>query len=202
MRQQQYRLFGVIHRIGRQARLVIQDQRDAILARNVYGRYDDEFVPIHTQVKRNLFDFAAGHAAAHRRAVKHAGQNHVVDIARCSGDFVPALFARHRGPDDVTFLQAISLPSSPSNQINLSSARNRFTGILRAKDRDRRRLYMALQAALRANPPILQMGSVRRREPSRPQLAPSRLSREFAICKYAVSAKVSCLDHAAKFSPR
>src|SRR5260370_16935362 len=59
-------------------------------------------VPGNGRVKTDLFNFATRDGAAHGYAVKHAGQNHVVDIARHSGDFVPAFFARHRGPNDLT----------------------------------------------------------------------------------------------------
>ncbi len=102
MRQKQNRLFGVIHGLGGQARLIVQNQSDAVFPRNVFGGDNNILVPGNGRVKIDLFNFATGNCAAHGCAVKHAGQNHVVDIARRSGDFVPAFFARHRGPNDVT----------------------------------------------------------------------------------------------------
>ena len=101
MGQEENRLFGMIHRIGGQARLVVQDQGDAISPRNVICCYEYKLVPRNARSKRNLSDLAARNAAAHRCTVKHAGQNHVVDVARRSRDFVPAFLARHRFPDDM-----------------------------------------------------------------------------------------------------
>ncbi len=101
MSQKQNRFFGMIHDFGGEARLVVLNQRDAVFAGNIFGGYDDEFDPVRIWAKRNLFDLAARHAAAHRRAVKHAGQNHVIDISRRSSNFFPAFFAWNGGPDDV-----------------------------------------------------------------------------------------------------
>ena len=100
--QEQNRFFGMIYGFGRQARLVIQNQCDAILPGDIFRRYDDKIVPVDIRIKGNLFDFAARDIAAHRRAVEHAGQNHVINIARRSRDFVPAFLARHRCTDDMT----------------------------------------------------------------------------------------------------
>ncbi len=46
MGQKQNRLFGVIHGLGGETRLIIQNQGDAILPWNIFGRYDDKIVPI------------------------------------------------------------------------------------------------------------------------------------------------------------
>ena len=45
VRQQHDRLFGVVDAIGRQARLIVDDEGDAIDAGNVSGRDDDEVGP-------------------------------------------------------------------------------------------------------------------------------------------------------------
>src|SRR5882672_7309859 len=95
MGQKENRLFGVIHCIGSEAMLVFQDQSDAVLPRNVSGGYQDKFPPCNARIKRNLSDLAPRYAAAHSCAVKHAGQNHIVDVARRSRDLVPAFLARH-----------------------------------------------------------------------------------------------------------
>ena len=69
MCQKQNRLFGVIHGFGGEARLVIQNQRDAILSWNIFRRYDDKFVPVDARIKRNLSDLSARYVAAHGCAV-------------------------------------------------------------------------------------------------------------------------------------
>ena len=50
----------------------------------------------------DLFDFAARDGATYGRAVKHAGQSHVIHVTRRSSDFVPAFLARHGSSNDVT----------------------------------------------------------------------------------------------------
>ena len=95
MRQKQNRLFGMIHCFGGQARLVVQDQGDAVFPRNVFGCYQDKLVPRNARIKANLSDLSPRYVATYGCAVKHAGQNHVVDVACRSGDFVPAFLARH-----------------------------------------------------------------------------------------------------------
>ena len=45
VRQQHHGLFGMVDAIGRQARLVVEDEGDAIGAGNVSGRDDDEVGP-------------------------------------------------------------------------------------------------------------------------------------------------------------
>ncbi len=46
MRQQQDRLFGMVDDSIGQARLIVLDQSDAILAGNVLRGDDDKFVPV------------------------------------------------------------------------------------------------------------------------------------------------------------
>ena len=62
-------------------------------AGDVLGRDEYEFVPINSWAEGELSDSAAGNAAADGGTVEHAGQNHVVDIARMSGDFVATFHA-------------------------------------------------------------------------------------------------------------
>ena len=92
----------MIHKLGGEARLVVQNQRDAVLSRNVLGGYDDIFIPVDARTKMDLFDFAARDGATYGRAVKHAGQSHVIHVTRRSSDFVPAFLARHGSSNDVT----------------------------------------------------------------------------------------------------
>jgi hypothetical protein len=72
MREQENRLFGMIDDSIREAGLIVFDERDAILAGDVRGRDDYEFVPIDSRPEGELFDFAAWNAAADGGAVEHA----------------------------------------------------------------------------------------------------------------------------------
>ena len=102
MGQKQNGFLVVIHGFGGEARLVVQNKRNAVLSRNVFGGDNNVFVPVNARAKIDFFDFPARNGAAHGGTVKHAGQNHVVDVACRSRDFVPAFLAWNRSPDDVT----------------------------------------------------------------------------------------------------
>ena len=101
MSKKQNRLFRVIHRTGGEARLIVQNQGDTVFPRDVSRGNNNIFVPDNVRAKSDFSNFAARDGAAHGCAVKHSGQNHVIDVARRSGDFVPTFLARHRCPDDV-----------------------------------------------------------------------------------------------------
>jgi len=96
--QKENRLFGVIHCIGSEAMLVFQDQSDAVLP-GMSLAVTMTNSPMQCSDQRNLSDLAPRYAAAHSCAVKHAGQNHIVDVARRSRDLVPASL---RGTDAPT----------------------------------------------------------------------------------------------------
>src|SRR5258706_2371162 len=85
----------------REARLVVEDQRDAILSRNISRRDGDEFVPVKSRIERNRLDCSTRNLAADSGAVEHSRQGHVVDVPRGSRDFVAAFLARYRCSDDV-----------------------------------------------------------------------------------------------------
>lgn len=87
MGQQENRLFRVIDRSIRQTWLIVFDQGDTILAGDILRGDDYELVPIKVWSEHDIFYFAAGDAATHRRAVQHVRQNHVVDVPRFSRNF-------------------------------------------------------------------------------------------------------------------
>ncbi len=93
MSQKQNGLFSVIHRFGGQTGLVVEDKNDAVFPWNVLGSDNNEFVPVDARIESDLPDFPARYVAADGGAMQHARQNHVVNIASRTGDFVPALFA-------------------------------------------------------------------------------------------------------------
>src|SRR5580704_6227335 len=84
----------------RETRLIVFNEGDAIFSRDIPWSYDYEFVPVDSCAEGKIFDFAASNVAAHGRAVEHARQNHVVHIARVSGDFVAPFHAGNGGTDD------------------------------------------------------------------------------------------------------
>src|ERR1044071_1314170 len=71
MSEQHDRLFRVIDELRGEIRLIHQDERDAVFARNVFGRDDDEFVPRDVAFKRNVPDAATRGGAADGRAIEH-----------------------------------------------------------------------------------------------------------------------------------
>ena len=85
----------------RQARLVVANESDAILAGNVFGGDDCKFAPVELRIKTDLLDFAARNLAADGRPVKHPGQSHIIDVSRCARYFVAAFLAGHRFADDL-----------------------------------------------------------------------------------------------------
>src|SRR6266481_1581433 len=119
MRQEQDRFLGMIDLSIRQARLIVSDQSDAILAWNILRRDHYKFAPLELRIKRNVFDYTPRNLAANRRAVEHPRHGHVVDVPRRAGHFVAALLARHRLANNVLchaqpFIShlAMNLPSS------------------------------------------------------------------------------------------
>src|ERR1700683_1816699 len=90
----------MVNRIARQAWLIVSNERDAILSRNVLRGYNHELVPGDAGVECDFLDSAAGNLAANRRAIKHSRQNHIVNVHSFSGYFLAPLFARNRSTDD------------------------------------------------------------------------------------------------------
>ena len=94
----------MIHYAVRQTWLVVFDQRNAVFARNILGRHNDQLIPSNAWSTANAFDFSARNRAANGGPVKHAGQFHVIDIARLTGDFVQAFSAWNALPDDAAIV--------------------------------------------------------------------------------------------------
>src|ERR1700674_179650 len=92
----------------RLAGLIVSDQSDAILARNVLRCDNDKFAPLEVRSTRNVFDYTARDLPATRRAVEHPRHGHVVDVARRASHFVAGFLARHRLADDVLFRHGFS----------------------------------------------------------------------------------------------
>ena len=92
MRQQDDRFFGMVDEFGGEAGLIVHDQRDFVLAGNVGGRDDREFVPGNAVAVANAADAPARDAAAHGHAVDHVRKGEVVHVLGAAGDFFAPLF--------------------------------------------------------------------------------------------------------------
>src|SRR5271166_1976869 len=92
----------------RQAGLIVSDQGDAILARNVFCCDDRKLAPVELRVKRDFLDYAARNLAANGRSVEHSRQGHVIDVARRAGYLVAAFLARYRLADDLFLRHAMT----------------------------------------------------------------------------------------------
>jgi hypothetical protein len=99
MSEKQDWFFGMINDSVGEVRLVIQDQRNVILARNIFGGDDRELVPGNVARKRDVLYASARDRTAHSCAVEHLGKGDVVNIERLAGDFFAPLFARGRFSD-------------------------------------------------------------------------------------------------------
>jgi hypothetical protein len=70
----------MIDELRGEIRLIVEDQRDVVCARDVFRRDDGEFMPWNIARERDVLDTAACGRAAHGCAVQHAGKRQVVDI--------------------------------------------------------------------------------------------------------------------------
>ena len=87
VRQEHHRLFGMVDAVGSQAGLVVDDEGDAIDARDVSRRDDDELGPGNVGRELDALDQAAGRGTADGRAKQHPRQHEVVDVLRAPGHF-------------------------------------------------------------------------------------------------------------------
>src|SRR5205085_4691662 len=99
VREQEYRLFGVVDRAVGEVGLVEEDERDGVRARNVARRDDGELVPGDAFAEDYLADSPARDVAAHGHAVEHAGRVEVVNVARRARHLRAPLLARNRLAD-------------------------------------------------------------------------------------------------------
>jgi len=84
--EEEYCFFGMVHKSIREARLIFDQQSDAIFAGNVPGGNNGEFIPRNIVPEPNVEDFPACEGASHGDAVDHFRESQVVHITRSSGD--------------------------------------------------------------------------------------------------------------------
>src|ERR1700730_526375 len=95
MGQQENRLLGMVHNPIRQTWLIVDDQNDAVLPRDIFCRHNNKLVPCDSRAKSYLFNLAARNAAADSGTVEHVRQRHVIDVLRSASNFVASLLARN-----------------------------------------------------------------------------------------------------------
>ncbi len=112
VREQDDWLFRVVDELAGKIWLIQQDERDAVFARNVFRRHDDEFVPGDVALKGDVLDAATRARAADGRAVEHLREVQIVYIARLPRDFIAAFFARHGLPDELHLFFSVVQPTN------------------------------------------------------------------------------------------
>ena len=101
VRDEHDRLFGVIDDVGGEIRLIVDDELDAVLARDVGRGDDDELVPGDGGIERDADVMRPrGDRAAHGDAVQHPCRRQIVDVERLAGD-LGAAFLAPDGPADL-----------------------------------------------------------------------------------------------------
>ena len=100
MREEQDRLFAMIHLAISEARLIGDDELDAILAWDVGGGDDCEFAPVDAAVKCDGANQPARNRAAHCGSVPHAVAVDIVHITRAAQQLVHAFLAGNVGAND------------------------------------------------------------------------------------------------------
>ena len=94
MREQQDRLFRMVHLVSGQAGVILCEVNDCVLAGYI-GRADyDKFTPVHGGVEVDGADASACDAGTYGGTVPHAGQSQVVDILRSAQHLGAALLAQ------------------------------------------------------------------------------------------------------------
>ncbi len=83
-----------------QTRLIVPDQRDAILPGNIFCRHDHKFIPCNAGTEGDLANPSARNLAANRGSEEHVRQNHIVDVLRLSSYLVATFLAWNRRADD------------------------------------------------------------------------------------------------------
>ena len=100
VREQHDGLFRVIDAIGGQARLVVEDERDAIDAGNVSGGHDHDVRPGDARLELDALDETARNGASDRGPKKHPRQREVVDVLRPASDLGRTFAAGDRAADE------------------------------------------------------------------------------------------------------
>src|SRR5579871_3722329 len=99
VREQDHRLLGMTDDMLREIGLIVHDQRDDVLARNVAGGHDGEFVPREIACELNAADAPARDGAAHGYAMKHSRKGEVIHVLRLTSNFLSALLPRYGSAD-------------------------------------------------------------------------------------------------------
>ena len=94
------RLFRVVHDAVRQARLIVQNEHDAVRRRHVLRGDDGELVPGKSLSEVDVLDPAARSRTSDGDAVQHARQRDVVDVLGVAGNFGAAFLAGDGLPDE------------------------------------------------------------------------------------------------------
>jgi hypothetical protein len=89
--QEENRLLGVADLFGHQERLIIADQRDHVLARDVLVIGDHHAVPVEGGVEFDSLDSSAWDGGADGATVEHSGNAQVIDIESIAGYLAGAL---------------------------------------------------------------------------------------------------------------
>ena len=95
MRDQQDRLFGMVHESIRQTDVIFHQVHDRVFAWNILCGDDDELIPIHAFAKLNRRDASPRNGASNRCAMQHAWQADVINVLRAAKHLRLTLFARH-----------------------------------------------------------------------------------------------------------
>src|ERR1700690_851790 len=100
VREQDDRLFGVIHEFVREAGLIVNQEGNTVFTGNILRGDDRKFIPRYSGAIANAQNSPARRWATHRDSVEHSRKFDIVHILRAAGNFLPALFARHGFSDD------------------------------------------------------------------------------------------------------
>src|SRR5262249_8515965 len=103
MRKKYDRLFWMVDGFFRKAGLIFDEQRNAVLGRDIFRGYNSDVVPGDAALKMDMANAATGQWAAHGNAEQHSGKYEIVYIARLTRDLLASFFARHRRTDDTWF---------------------------------------------------------------------------------------------------
>ena len=93
MGEQHDRLFSVVDDIVGQARLVVQEERDAIGRGDVARGHDGELVPGKAALEADAANASTRNGTPDGDAVQEARHCQIVHVARLAGDFRAAFFA-------------------------------------------------------------------------------------------------------------
>src|SRR5712692_8695777 len=116
VREQNHRLFGMVHDAVGEIRLVMRNQRHEVLAGDVLRRNDGEFIPGDALAECNPANASTSAGAADGCAVQHSGEAEIVHVARLAGYFVAPFFSGNGSPH-----QAFSHSSNPRTAAAVST---------------------------------------------------------------------------------